>query len=140
MSARLLKKVLKEQEEAVLAQQHLNNSGDDSDSPDSPIPSSSKNPFDLLNDNGQDQVFFILYFLVFVARVQILLLSSFLLWGNRMVGQNWKSKTTTHFNGSSNRYSLPPLCYAIVYTLDYPVRASVCGRVQLVCILFKEKL
>ena len=81
MSGRLLKKVLKEQEEAVLAQQHhLNNSGDESDSPDSPIPSSSKNPFDLLNDNGQDQVFFIfiLYFLVLVAQVQILLLSSFM--------------------------------------------------------------
>ncbi|KAM7472374.1 hypothetical protein LguiA_010557 [Lonicera macranthoides] len=56
MSGRLLKKVLKEQEEAVLAQQHhLNNSGDESDSPDSPIPSSSKNPFDLLNDNDNDQ-------------------------------------------------------------------------------------
>ncbi|KAL3506412.1 hypothetical protein ACH5RR_031794 [Cinchona calisaya] len=55
MSARLLKKVLKEQEAAQQQQEQLLNSGDESESSESTVP--AQNPFDLLmddNDNDND--------------------------------------------------------------------------------------
>ncbi|XP_022863531.1 transcription factor 25 isoform X2 [Olea europaea var. sylvestris] len=52
MSARLLKKVLKEQEAALRQQEEELYNGHESESPDSSTP--PKNPFDLLDDNNDD--------------------------------------------------------------------------------------
>ncbi|KAJ9549284.1 hypothetical protein OSB04_021827 [Centaurea solstitialis] len=56
MSARALRKVLNEQESAAKNQTTILSADDESESPsDSPRPSSI-NPFDLLNDQDQEQV------------------------------------------------------------------------------------
>lgn len=52
MSARLLKKVLKEQEAALRQQEEELYNGHESESPDSSTP--PKNPFDLLDDDNDD--------------------------------------------------------------------------------------